>query len=416
MSATDIKLNSGKSWLQFFIVFLTGVTIAFGMFKVPVNMPNIMNFYGVEMSQVGLLMSVVGLTCIFTAIPAGAIMQKIGAKKFGLIVIAAAIIENVIGAFAPTFEVLLATRFLEGISYGCMTMVSVAIITANFSVDKRGLPNGIWVIWVSLANLLVAQLANVLVPSFGWQGEWIAAAVMQAVMLVLFILFVKDPAIEEPEPVAGGKKPSVLEGLKEPAVALMSLALGLLAVGCGCYTGLYPTFLQTGLGFDPTTANNIISISTFGGMVGSLLVGWVINKTAIRNRGILLVVIAVISAAAFALQFRIPSSFVIVTVFAVVLSAVTQFNMPVGFAMAPDAMKRPEFLAMGLGLVMIGANVGGALSTFLPAKLVEDAGGVWTACDFLVVGFAVLAALCALGATLYQRKYVLKNKDESSAA
>lgn len=57
MSATDIKLNSGKSWLQFFIVFLTGVTIAFGMFKVPVNMPNIMNFYGVEMSQVGLLMS-----------------------------------------------------------------------------------------------------------------------------------------------------------------------------------------------------------------------------------------------------------------------------------------------------------------------------------------------------------------------
>ena len=46
--------------------------------------------------------------------------------------------------------------------------MSVAIITANFTSDKRGLPNGIWVIWVSLAQLVVAQLANLVVPSFGW--------------------------------------------------------------------------------------------------------------------------------------------------------------------------------------------------------------------------------------------------------
>lgn len=140
MVQNEIKLNSSRSWMQFIIVFLVGITIASGMFKVPVNMPNIMEFYGVPISSAGLQMSVVGFTCIFTALPAGAIMQKIGAKKFGVVVIASAIIENVVGAAAPTFEVLLATRFLEGLSYGCMSMVSVAIITANFTSDKRGLP------------------------------------------------------------------------------------------------------------------------------------------------------------------------------------------------------------------------------------------------------------------------------------
>lgn len=110
MVQNEIKLNSSRSWMQFIIVFLVGITIASGMFKVPVNMPNIMEFYGVPISSAGLLMSVVGFTCIFTALPAGAIMQKIGAKKFGIVVIASAIIENVVGAAAPTFEVLLATR------------------------------------------------------------------------------------------------------------------------------------------------------------------------------------------------------------------------------------------------------------------------------------------------------------------
>ena len=42
MVQNEIKLNSSRSWMQFIIVFLVGITIASGMFKVPVNMPNIM--------------------------------------------------------------------------------------------------------------------------------------------------------------------------------------------------------------------------------------------------------------------------------------------------------------------------------------------------------------------------------------
>ena len=53
MGQNEIKLNSSRSWMQFIIVFLVGITIASGMFKVPVNMPNIMEFYGVPISSAG---------------------------------------------------------------------------------------------------------------------------------------------------------------------------------------------------------------------------------------------------------------------------------------------------------------------------------------------------------------------------
>ena len=106
--------------------------------------------------------------------------------------------------------------------------------------------------------------------------------------------------------------------------------------------------------------------------------------------------------------FRMPFNFALVALFAAVYSGVTQFNMPIAFAMVPDALKRPELLSMGLGVLMIGANAGGALSTFLPAMVVENAGGVWAATDLMVIGFAVLALLCAVGATAYQRRCVLK--------
>lgn len=410
MSAAREK-NGASSWLQFAIVFLAGISIAMGMFKVPVNMPNIMEYFGTDMTQVSLLMSVVGITCLITAIPAGGIMQRIGVKKFGVIVIAAGILENVIGALAPNITVLIASRLLDAVSYGCLTMVSVAIISANFTPEKRGLPNGIWVIWVSFANLLVAQIANWVVPSFGWQGEWITIAIVQAVCLVLFILFIKNPgqdSVEEDgEQDATEEKVSVLEALKEPGPWLLTLAIAGLAFGCSVYTGLYPTYLTSplGAGLDQVTANNLVSIGSIGGIVGSLLVGWVINMFKPSKRGILFAIVGVISTVIFAFCFSIPVGFM--AVFIAVFSAASQFNTPIAFAWVPDTLKNPAALSMATGVLMIGANVGGALGTTVPSMFIDAAGGVWSACLPCVVGLAIVGLICGIILHIYVQKKVL---------
>lgn len=408
MAATTQK-SSANAWLQFAIVFLCGISIAMGMFKVPVNMGLISEYYGASMTEASMLMSVVGLTCLITAIPAGGIMQKVGVKTFGIIVIAAGILENIIGAFAPSIQVLIASRLLDAVSYGCLTMVSVAIISANFPPEQRGLPNGIWVIWVSFANLIVAQLANAVVPSFGWQGEWIAIAIVQAVCLLLFIAFIKNPGsdVAEGEEAKPEEKVSFVEGLKEPGPWLLTLAIAGLAFGCSVYTGLYPSYLTSplGAGFDQIASNNLVSIGSIGGIVGSLLVGVVINLFKPTKRGILFTIIGVISTITFAFCFSIPVGFM--AVFIAFFSAVSQFNTPIAFAWVPDILRNPRTMSMATGILMIGANVGGALGTTVPMAFIDAAGGDWAAGLPVVVGLAIVGVVAGLVLHIFVQKSVV---------
>ena len=397
--------STNRAWLSFFVTFLMGITVAMGMFKVPTNFGNICAELNTTMPIAVSCMSVVGLACIVTAIPAGAIMQKFGVKKFGLVCMAAAILENVIGYFAPSIEILIASRLLEAISYGCISMVSAAIITNGFAPEKRGLPNGIWVMWVSLANMIIPQITTALTADGGsFRNVWMVVCAAQIIMTILFILVVKEPTGKSSEG-AEEKKGSIVDGLKEPGIwAICLFGLGL-AIGCGCFTGLFPTFLQSdAVGFDMATANNIISIANIGGLVGCLLTGFIINLVAPKNRGILAIVIAVISIACFAMQYHLPANIMVLTVFAIFFAAVSNLNVPIALAWAPDVMKRPEALNMALGVVMIGLNVGGALSLNIPSMLVENAGGVWGAADPFILGFAVLGLVAAVAGHVICRK------------
>ena len=399
------KTGTSRAWLSFFVTFLMGITVAMGMFKVPTNFGNICAELNTSMTVAASCMSVVGLACIVTAVPAGAIMQKFGVKKFGLVCMAAAILENIIGYFAPSIEILIASRLLEAISYGCISMVSAAIITNGFAPEKRGVPNGIWVMWVSLANMIVPQITTMMTADGGsFRNVWLVVCVAQVIMTVLFIIVVKEPTGTNEE-AEEEKKGSIIDGLKEPGIWAISLfGLGL-AIGCGCFTGLFPTFLQSdAVGLDMATANNIISIGNIGGLIGCLLTGFIINLVAPKNRGILAIAIAVISIICFAMQYHLPSNVMVLTAFACFFAAVSNLNVPVALAWAPDVMKRPEALNMALGVVMIGLNVGGALSLNIPSMLVENAGGVWGAADPFILGFAFLGLAAAVAGHFICRK------------
>lgn len=406
----DRKLNSGYSWLQFAIVFFAGVAVAMGMFKVPYNMPFIMGYFGAEIGQASLLMAVVGMGCLITALPAGGVMQKIGVKKFGIAIMICGILECVIGSLATSMEMLIASRVLCAISFGCMSMVCVAVVSGGFTPEKRGLPNGIWVIWVPIAQLFAAQLANLISPSFGWQGEWVAVAIIQAVALILFIIFVKNPApsvADEDLREEAMEKPSIVDGLKEPGPWLLTLVISGIAFGASLYSGIYPTFLSdpNGQGLSLVEANNIVSIGSFGAIAGSILVGFIINKVKPTKRGILMAIIAVLATLTFAVCFSIPTA--IIAVFVVWFSFVSNFHMPVAFAWTPDVLKNPRTLGMASGIMMIGTNIGGALGVLVPSMMIEAAGGQWTACLPLIVGLSIASIVLAIVLHVYVQKAVL---------
>ncbi len=180
-----------------------------------------------------------------------------------------------------------------------------------------------------------------------------------------------------------------------------------LAFGCSVYTGLYPAYLMSplGAGLDEVTANNLVSIGSLGGIVGSVLIGWIINRFRPTKRGILLIAIGAVSAVVFAFCFSIPVGFMAVFIF--FFAAVSQFSMPIAFAWIPDILKNPKTLSMATGILMIGANIGGAFGVTIPSMFIDAAGGAWEAGLPVVVGLAVFGIACAIALCLFVQKKVL---------
>ncbi|WP_294829465.1 MFS transporter, partial [uncultured Gemmiger sp.] len=169
----------------------------------------------------------------------------------------------------------------------------------------------------------------------------------------------------------------------------------------------YPSYLSSpqGCGLDPATANNLVSIGSIGGIVGSVVIGWVINHFKPSKRGILMMIVGIISIVVFALCFSVPVG--IMAAFIFFYAAVSQFSMPIAFAWIPDVLKDQKTLSMATGVLMIGANIGGALGITLPSMAIDAAGGAWAAALPVVVGLAIVGLVCALALHVFVQKKVV---------
>ncbi|WP_373657544.1 CynX/NimT family MFS transporter [Sporomusa acidovorans] len=365
------------------IAILTGVVFAMVLFKVPPTMVVIMKDLNVGLTVTGLLMSMVAISSIVLALPGGAIMQKIGPKKLGLITIVLALFGNIIGAFAPNVTVLLISRLIEGLGFGLIPLVVPAIIAAWFPAEKRGLPMAIWTLWVSIGMLIVFNATNFIVPGYGWRGVWWFVTILLIVSGFLFATVIKLPEVAGRRGStnisdSSAEKVSLLEGFKAPAAWMLAIIFVVFSFGNGAFTGFYPTFLVQKFGIDMATANSYTSIATTGMMVGGIIIGFLLNQVPNKFHSIVMIVCMAITGFFFYVQFKITSLEYIVPLMFIIGMA-SQLIPPVVFTMAPEASARMETIAATMGIISLGSNLGGMFSTFVVGIFVERSGGDWGA-------------------------------------
>lgn len=118
-----------------------------------------------------------------------------------------------------------------------------------------------------------------------------------------------------------------------------------------------------------------------------------------------MMIVSIISIVVFALCFSVPVG--IMAAFIFFYAAVSQFSMPIAFAWIPDVLKDQKTLSMATGVLMIGANIGGALGITLPSMAIDAAGGSWAAALPVVVGLAIVGLVCALALHAFVQKKVV---------
>jgi EmrB/QacA subfamily drug resistance transporter len=146
-------------------------------------------------------------------------------------------------ALAPTIEILVAARALQGVAGALLTPAALAVIVATFPPDERGRAVGAWTAWGGIGTVLGPVIGGQLVDSASWR--WIFALNVPIVLVTIALILRVVPAGRERDPdarvdvigatlcalgLAGmtfGLIEQPLRGWSDPAVAL-PLAIGAL--------------------------------------------------------------------------------------------------------------------------------------------------------------------------------------------
>ena len=379
-------------WFILIIILLASMAAPLNQFKVPPVMPLLMEAFGASAAQAGLLMSLFAITGLLLAIPAGFIFQKLGYRLTGIIAILSLVIGAGWGALSRGFDIMLASRFIEGAGMSLMSVVAPAVIALWFSPKTRGKAMGIWAVWVPLGSTIMFLLAPALAGRWNWPGVWWFGCFYAVLVGFLYLRFLKSNPGQPSE--RKGKDSSSKLPNQGLARVLSNRDLWLISLLFACFNFVFialitwaPTFLQQARGISLARAAFLVSLTSILSIIACPTSGWVSDRTGTRKW--VTVIPMVFMAPLFPLFFSAGETGFLAL--AVLVGFIGGF-VPTGvFAGAVEAVGDERFGGMAMAVIQIGQNAGMLLGPLVMGWVIESGGGWQTA-------FWVLAPVSILGA------------------
>ena len=101
-------------------------------------------------------------------------------------------------AIAPTIEVLVGARALQGMAGALLTPAALAVIVSTFPPDERGKAVGAWTAWGGIGTVLGPVIGGQLVDSASWR--WIFAINVPIVVITIVMILRFVPVGRERDP------------------------------------------------------------------------------------------------------------------------------------------------------------------------------------------------------------------------
>lgn len=337
----------------------------------------------VSVPTAGSLVSVYAFAVVVGAFTVTAVLARRPPKGALLVLFGFFIAGNALTAWAPTFEVALAGRFVAAMCHGGFFGIGAVLAGDLVHPSRRASAIAIMFGGLTAANVLGVPFGTFVGQHLGWRAAfWVVAAVGVVAMAGIARLVPRRPA---PAPVTGSSYAVLLR----PQV-LVSIALTTLVFGGVFGAFMYVEPLVTHVtGYSSGAVPWLLVLFGVGLFAGNLLGGWAADRDLTRTFRVLAVALPLtLVLYAVVAPWKVPVALVLV-----VLGLV-------GFAATPPLQVRVMNVAgdaptMASAANIAAFNLGNALGVVLGGAAIS-AGLGWVSPVWVGAGMALLGGLLVL--------------------
>lgn len=166
-------------------------------------MPEMAAELGVSQSRVGLLVTIFAITVVVTAVPLTALTTRFPRKPLMVVVLGIFSVAMVLGAIAPTYEVLVLSRVLAGAAHGVFWSVTAPYASRMVPPSQLARAISVTAAGGTVAFILGVPFGTALGHALGWRLAFAAVGGIVLVFLALVVLFL--PPVQHLVPLATGE-------------------------------------------------------------------------------------------------------------------------------------------------------------------------------------------------------------------
>lgn len=333
-------------------------------------------------------------------------------------------------AFAPDVKVLMYLRLIDGLGIGAAIPNGAALIS-EYTPERRRSRGIAWgMVFIPVGSMLAGMLGSVTLAAQGqgWQNYFLLAGLFPLAAAVIFVFVLPEsPRFLQSRPHRKAQLVALMHRFGHPLPteatfaeasikrahaqfaplfenAMLRDTIFICVAFFFCLLASYTLFswipvMLRELNFSQALASNGITTFHFGGMVGGVAVGWIIEGLGSRKSMLLLAGGSIITALllAVALAVNAPSALTVLCLFVAEGFFIAGIHTVV-YAMAAHAYP-PVVKATGVGVAATIGRIGAITSSYTGEWTLS-----WGGSTMYFVSVAVLIAICMVAALTVGRQ------------
>ncbi|HEX4047292.1 MAG TPA: MFS transporter, partial [Elusimicrobiota bacterium] len=183
-------------------------------------------------------------------------------------------------ALATGYVSLFLSRAAVGVGEACYGAISPSFVAERFPPEKRGRALALFSMAIPVGSALGYAGGGLAGDAFGWRRAFLFVGLPGLLLAALCTLLPNDPPHRDTPSAAAGYR----EVLAVPCFRLITLAMAAMTFALGGFAVWMPTFFHRTFQLSVGRAGTIFGgITVLGGIVGSLLGGWLADRLRRRT-------------------------------------------------------------------------------------------------------------------------------------